>query len=834
MLLVDFQHIPSLWLCSGPAFTGVRRSNGRVLLLLLLFSPLLGSRLQAQGVEELEHSTVEVESLLENARNTPLDADIYVLATQALNIARDLRYDNGIIRASILVAQVCARTDRTEEALQHYLEAEEKLRPGGTSMPLLLNKPALLAVYTGLGDLFTHEKLFDNAYRYYLNVLDLVPNDFAIMGKAADACLAESKLDSAETIYNRLIEHYKNEGDNPHLVQIYQKLADAWNTQKNTEKGLFYYQAIEEIIDHNGYPEEKAVMYNNLGKQYAIRNDYKNALDYFRRAEIQCEYIQCDYLELVYANIGIALHNTGDTKGGVEYLLKARRLLEEGKKTAELANLEHLIAGVYFSDRDVYNALSHNNEAIRYAGDTHQPDVLASTYRTAADIYYQLYDFEKAYDFYQKYLNLNDSIRLKEQSRQQRIDQQRTLLTAAEGQIKYLIARQNFKDLEIQQSHYEQERLKLKNDNLILETQRKEEELGRLQAEKDVDQAKLREQTLQALQARQQLRLAAQQLEDGKKEQLIAGLRQQEQIDRARREADSSRVVKLRLDKEFQQREQENFKKFVKGLGGLGTVIVVLLGIGWLLARRASRRMAAKNQKIEAQKEQIDLERQKSDSLLLNILPDEVAQELRTHGYATPRFYDAATVVFTDFLNFTRLSEKLSPEQLIGELDECFLAFDEICDKYGLEKIKTIGDAYMCAGGLPLPNDTHPIDAVRAALEMARWLEQRNHDNPRAVFREMRIGIHTGPVIAGVIGKNKFAYDIWGDAVNLAARMEELGEPGRVNISGSTCEAVKHQFICSPRGKKEVHNKGLVEMYFIERARTEADPAPDYSNPEEK
>ena len=158
----------------------------------------------------------------------------------------------------------------------------------------------------------------------------------------------------------------------------------------------------------------------------------------------------------------------------------------------------------------------------------------------------------------------------------------------------------------------------------------------------------------------------------------------------------------------------------------------------------------------------------------------------------------------------------MSPEELINELDECFLAFDEICDKHGLEKIKTIGDAYMCAGGLPVPNTTHPIDAVTAALAMNAWLQERNRNNPKAVFREMRIGIHTGPVIAGVIGKNKFAYDIWGDAVNLASRMEELGEPGRVNISGSTCEAVKHRFKCSYRGKKEVHNKGLVDMYFIE------------------
>ena len=770
-------------------------------------------------MEELEHSIFQVDNLLTNARSALSDAEIYALANQSLSIARDLRYDGGIVRASVLLAKVCARTGRTEEALQYYLEAEEKLQPGGGATPLLLNKPALLDVYTGLGDLFAREKLYDNAYRYYTKVLELTPEDYPTMEKAADACLLEWRFDTAETIYKKLILHAREEGNNPQLVQIYQKLANAYNDHGNAGKGLFYYLAIEDIIEHNGTPTEKAVMYNNLGKQYATLNDYKNALDYFQRAEIQCGYIDCDYLEVVYANIGIALHNTGNSKAGVEYMLKARRILEEQHQPASLASLEHLIAGVYFNDRDVYNALTHNNEAIRYALDTRQTDVLASTYRTAADIYYQLYDFEKAYDYYRKYLNLNDSIRLQEQTRQQNINQQRSLLSAAEGQIKYLIARQNFKDLELQQSRYEQERLKLMNENLVLDARRKEEELGRVQAEQAADQANLREQTLQALQARQQLRLAAQQLEAEKKERLIAGLRQQEQIDRAQRQADSTRMVRLRLDQEFQQREQENFKKFAYGFGGLGLIILLLVGIAWGLARRSSRRLALKNQKIEAQKEQIEAERHKSDVLLLNILPDEIAQELRVQGYANPRFYEAATVLFTDFLNFTSLSERLTPEQLIGELDECFLAFDEICEKHRLEKIKTIGDAYMCAGGLPVPNDTHPVDAVRAALEMTEWLNRRNRENPNAIFREMRIGIHTGPVIAGVIGKNKFAYDIWGDAVNLAARLEELGEPGRVNISGATCEAVKHQFRCTHRGKKEVHNKGLVDMYFIEGER---------------
>ena len=327
----------------------------------------------------------------------------------------------------------------------------------------------------------------------------------------------------------------------------------------------------------------------------------------------------------------------------------------------------------------------------------------------------------------------------------------------------------------------------------------------------------LREKTLQALKAEQELR---QRLDTERQNNIIAELRRQEAIERAGRFTDSTNrareLERVQREQEYQQQKQANFRQFVYGIGSMLLLILGILGASWLFARRANRRLNEQNRKIQAQNKEIEAERGKSDQLLLNILPDEVANELKTHGYATPRHYKSATVLFTDFVNFTRLSAQLSPDQLIEELDECFLAFDEICDKHGLEKIKTIGDAFMCAGGLPVPNDTHPQDAVRAALEMAAWLEQRNREHPNVLFREMRIGIHTGPVAAGVIGKNKFAYDIWGDAVNLAARLEEHGEPGRINVSKATAEAVKHLFKVTPRGKKEVYNKGLVEMYFVE------------------
>jgi len=784
------------------------RLPGILLSAFLLTVPLLNG----QSLEEIERSTVEVDNILERARASDSDTEKERLATQTLNMARSLRYDGGIIRSSIVLGEVSARTGKTEQALQYYLEAEAKVISTG-------NKVAQLSVQTALGDLFLKEKLYANARRYYHEVLVLQPNDYRIKEKIADACLLDMRFDSAEFFYKELIVKYKEEGNNARLVQIYQKLANAYDQNGDAGKSLYYYLPIEDLVERFGTSQERGLLYNNLGRQYAALRDFPKALEYFQKAELQCVYITCDYPEVMFANMGIALHNTGDTKKGIEYLLKAQAILAARGDKAALANLEHLIATVYFSNNDLYNALTHNTESIRFAKETKQYTVLADAYRTSADLYHDLYDFEKAFEFYRDYLNILDSVRLEEQSRLQRLNQQRTLLAAAEGQIKFLITRQNIKDLELSQERFERERLELLNKNLELVTRRSEDEVLLLQKQKEVDQAQLREQTLQALRARQDLRLAAQNFDAEKQQRIIAELRQQEKIDSAQGLARSRELDLLRRDKDIAQLEldkQANFQRFAYGVGGLLLVILGLLAMMWLFARRTSRRLKGQNKKIQTQNREIEEERRKSDVLLRNILPDEVAQELKTRGYATPHNYESATVVFTDFVNFTRLSTTLRPKELIDELDTCFLAFDEICDRHGLEKIKTIGDAYMCAGGLPIANETHPFDAVRAALEMCKWLEDRNRNNPNAIFRYMRIGIHTGPVVAGVIGKNKFAYDIWGDAVNLASRLEALGEPNRINISEETADIVKDQFRLTFRGQKEVHNKGLVGMYFVE------------------
>ena len=222
--------------------------------------------------------------------------------------------------------------------------------------------------------------------------------------------------------------------------------------------------------------------------------------------------------------------------------------------------------------------------------------------------------------------------------------------------------------------------------------------------------------------------------------------------------------------------------------------------------------------KTKKQKKLAEEEKQRSEDLLLNILPLEVALELKTTGISKAKAFTMVTVMFTDFKDFTKVSEKISAELLVDEIHQCFSAFDNIIQKYKIEKIKTIGDAYLCASGLPISNYTHAVDMIRAAIEIRNFIQERKKEKEARdeIAFEIRIGIHTGPVVAGIVGIKKYAYDIWGDTVNIAARMEQNSEAGKINISGNTYELIKNNFICEYRGKIEAKNKGMIDMYFVE------------------
>lgn len=217
--------------------------------------------------------------------------------------------------------------------------------------------------------------------------------------------------------------------------------------------------------------------------------------------------------------------------------------------------------------------------------------------------------------------------------------------------------------------------------------------------------------------------------------------------------------------------------------------------------------------KVLAFQSSLEQEKEKSEALLLNILPATVIDELKEKGKSSAKLFSHVSVLFTDFVNFTSISEHLSPEDLVAEIDYCFKAFDSIVEKNGLEKIKTIGDAYLAVCGMPEEDEMHAYKVAKAGLEIVDFVETRKQTGGRF---EIRVGINSGPLVAGIVGIKKYAYDIWGDTVNTASRMESSGEKGKVNISEVTYELIKDKFNCVHRGKIEVKNKGMMDMYFIE------------------
>ena len=285
-------------------------------------------------------------------------------------------------------------------------------------------------------------------------------------------------------------------------------------------------------------------------------------------------------------------------------------------------------------------------------------------------------------------------------------------------------------------------------------------------------------------------------------------------------EAVAKKMTQLELQSDFDKERKEEKERHDQmqselerqklmrnaSLAGAGLLLIIVFISFYFISQKI------KDNKI------IQEEKQRSEALLRNILPEEIAKELMAKGESKARRYELATVLFADIRNFTIAAERLSPEKLVAEIDFYFQAFDEIIAKYKIEKIKTIGDAYMCVGGLPQPYNYNPEEVIKAAIDMQNFVKRTSEERIKnhQTYFEIRIGIHSGPLVAGIVGKTKFAYDIWGDTVNIAARFEQYGEVGKINISFQTYELVKEHFHCTYHGKVELKNKGLVDMYVID------------------
>ena len=746
---------------------------------------------------------------------------------KTLAFSRELPYPRGVWRSLVALFHLEKESPELNEALRYALEAESLLQKEEETA-------VLYGLYLQLGERFQRETFFSEALNYYQRAEQLrrynggeVAADGALEREIGACYLALNLPDSAGLYFHQLLRLYDSRGDRQGAIFGRRQLVRASVMSENYEAALEHNLAIEELIKEGVRPDLLPVVVNNIGYNYFYLGDNDRAIGYFERT---LKLIQegDPQLGTLYNNLGVAYHNIGKQQEAIKNLGKAHTFYVNLGDNEQAARISNIIATIFLKNRDLYNAQAYNETAIAECRQPYRPATLVDAYATAGEIHEKLYNYETALDYLQKHLILRDSLLLEERLRERRFEQQRSVLERSQKDYRLYLVKEEVQGLQIEQLKKEQELKDIELERSRLENAQARQEILAQERNQEILQ-------LERDRATQDLRLTQQELLTRLRDQEIARLERDSTEkayslaqQRLEAEAKDQQIVTLEREQEIQDLKLQNQdlelarqarnRQYVRVLFAALFIILALILRGLITSRRTNRQLAGKNAEIEQQKEEIERGRDEAEALLLNILPRDTAQELRTNGAATPRNYDLVTVLFTDFSGFTRITETMSPQQLVDELNICFRAFDEIIEEHGLEKIKTIGDGYMCAGGIPQPNRTNPLDTVRAGIAMMDFLEDRRSAmvGKGLPYWDMRIGIHTGQVIAGVVGKNKFAYDIWGDTVNTASRMESYGEPGKINLSKATYQHIKTKYRCTYRGAIDVKNKGEIDMYFVE------------------
>lgn len=649
-------------------------------------------------------------------------------------------------------------------------------------------------------------------------------------------------------------------------VSILYDLGTAFQRKKSYDQAIDYYLQAARINESAGNKKNVATLNSNLGACYYSKRDFSNALTYYTRA---AEYYQeTDNKKsqlVVYTNIATVYSEMGNVAKSIEYYEKSMDLNDALGNQQNVATLAGNIGTAYRNQGNNPKATEYFTKALKINESLGNAKGAALNANNIGSIYFGQENYAKAIEFYTKSQNAyqqtgnNESTARntgnigvaylkmaqqagsdseKQQALQQAIDKLEAAIVQVDGEVRqqfsqslataqgmasgktYVAAPKNTAKsasadyADAGENHARDNSAELrseytrKQDSIRLESRNKELNLRK---EMDLQQLAFEYERKQAM---------------AKTEEERAQLRAEEAQKRAQIENDyrslleaaslQQKLARTELEKKdalasAEIQKQKNIKNVAFGIVALIFIVAFLVYRNFRNQRKAFRMIEEANKTILSEK-------QRSENLLLNILPQEVADELKSSGKSEARLYNEVSVLFTDFVNFTQTSEKLTPQELVNELHACFSAFDTIIERNGLEKIKTIGDAYMAVCGLPEPTEDHAQRTVRAALEIRDFIyERKKHEG---AF-EVRIGINSGQVVAGIVGVKKFAYDIWGDAVNIAARMESSGEAGKVNISQGTYEIVKDDFVCTTRGKVSAKHKGEVDMYFVEYAKSD-------------
>lgn len=568
------------------------------------------------------------------------------------------------------------------------------------------------------------------------------------------------------------------------------------------------------LSDKLNFKRGKAISLKNIGIGYYMQGKYIETFEFWNKSMVAFNEIgDKQGVANILSNLGSVYFDQGDDTKALEYYLKSLKLSEEIGDKFRIATALGNVGNVYRNKKATYDkALVYYLRALPLSEEVKDNNIIGSTLVGIGEIYFEEANYDSALYYYNRSLlayegteavpySLNDIGKV--------YTMQGNFQAAISNHKKaYNIADKLSGKLDMIQSLYGLANAYEKNGEYAAAIN------SYLAAEKIANEIGSRGDELKGV-------YEGLSVSYSKKNDYINAFKYQTLLlnlkDTLYNVASDKKLANLQFDFDIQKKQGQidlltkdqelkekeiSRQKLVKN-GFIGGFAVVFLFAGVFFSQR----------------NKISKEKKRSDELLLNILPEETAEELKATGTAKAKSFEHVTVLFTDFKNFTLASEILTAEELVQEINHCFSEFDRIITKYDIEKIKTIGDAYMCAGGLPVANTTNAKDVVKAGLEMVDFIAKNKaeRESKGQPFFELRLGIHTGPVVAGIVGIKKFAYDIWGDTVNTASRMESSGEVGRVNISGTTYELIKDEFECIHRGKIKAKNKGEIDMYFVEK-----------------
>ena len=556
------------------------------------------------------------------------------------------------------------------------------------------------------------------------------------------------------------------------------KIGNNYYMKSDNSHAFDYYFKALHLFKELKVKSEQAKVLGNIGNIYNRQSNYPKALEYFLEALRIFETLDDQYgIAISFSNIGNVYNYQSDNSKALEYYSKATILYEKLKNKSALANNYGNIGTVYQSQSNTSKSLEFYFKALKINQTLGNKSKVALNLGNMGLVYSEQSNYPKALECFLKALSICKELDDKNGIAINLGNIGNTYLTAAKVSadisLNKLFAGNKTEILHQAKSYTEKAIPLCREISDLYSLSQWYQQLSEIQS--------LLSDNKGALESYKNYTLYKDSVFNTEKNKNLTETAMHYEFDK--------KEAATKVEQEKKDTKQRNILNSLGG--GLAGALVFLMV-------------------VYTQRNKVKREKKRSDELLLNILPPEVAEELKQTGKAQAKQFKNVTVLFTDFANFTGISEQMSPTELVAEIHESFSAFDAIIEKHNLEKIKTIGDAYMAVAGLPNETSDHAQRVVKAALEI------RDYINRKSGKFKIRIGINSGPVIAGIVGVKKYAYDIWGDTVNTASRMESNGAVGKVNISKSTYELVKDNFNCEFRGKIEVKGKGEVEMYFIE------------------